>query len=39
MEKTVKIVLDTKGGDNGAAVMVKGAKLALEKFSNLSFCW
>ena len=37
MEKTVKIVLDTKGGDNGAAVMVKGAKLALEKFSNLSF--
>ena len=32
----VKIVIDTKGGDNGAAVMVKGACRALEKFENLS---
>ena len=32
---TVKIVIDTKGGDNGAAVMVKGAALALEKYPEL----
>lgn len=36
MEKTLKIVIDTKGGDNGAAVMVKGAAMALEKFPELS---
>ena len=36
MEK-VKILIDTKGGDNGAAVMIKGAALALEKFGALSF--
>ena len=32
----VKIAIDTRGGDNGASVMVKGAALALEKFENLS---
>lgn len=31
----VKIVIDTKGGDNGATAMVKGAALALEKFEQL----
>ena len=31
----IKIVIDTKGGDNGASVMVKGACRALEKFENL----
>ena len=30
-----KIVIDTKGGDKGAAVMVKGAAKALEIFG---FC-
>ena len=30
-----KIVIDTKGGDNGSSVMIKGAALALEKFSQL----
>ena len=33
---TTKILIDTKGGDNGAAVMVKGAGEALMKFSELS---
>ena len=32
----VKILIDTKGGDNGAAVMIGGTKAALEKFSELS---
>lgn len=32
----VKILIDTKGGDNGAAVMVKGACEALVKFEELS---
>ncbi len=32
----VKILIDTKGGDNGASVMVLGAKEALLKFSELS---
>ena len=32
----VKILIDTKGGDNGAAVMIGGAALALEKFSELA---
>ena len=32
----VKIVIDTKGGDNGASVLIKGAAQALEKFENLS---
>lgn len=36
MEK-VKILIDTKGGDNGASVMIKGAALALEKFDALSY--
>ena len=36
MEKYVKIVIDTKGGDKGAAVVIKGASLALEKYANLS---
>lgn len=31
-----KIVIDTKGGDKGAAVMVKGAAKALEKYTQLS---
>lgn len=31
----IKLLIDTKGGDNGAAVMVKGAKNALEKFDEL----
>ena len=31
----VKIVIDTKGGDKGPSVMIKGAKLALEKFEKL----
>ena len=32
----IKIVIDTKGGDKGAATMIKGAALALEKFDELS---
>lgn len=32
----IKIVIDTKGGDKGPAVVVKGAALALEKYENLS---
>ena len=36
MEK-VKILIDTKGGDNGAAAMIKGAALALEKFDALNY--
>ena len=35
MEQTFKIVIDTKGGDNGSSVMVKGATLALERFPRL----
>ena len=31
----IKIVIDTKGNDNGAAVMIKGAAMALEKFPML----
>ena len=31
----IKLLIDTKGGDNGAAVMVKGACDALEKFEEL----
>lgn len=31
----IKLLIDTKGGDNGAAVMIKGAKNALEKFDAL----
>lgn len=30
-----KIIIDTKGGDNGAAVMIKGAGDALKKFGEL----
>lgn len=30
-----KIVIDTKGGDNGAEVIIKGAAAALEKFPQL----
>lgn len=33
---TVTLLIDTKGGDNGAAVMVKGAIAALKKFDVLS---
>ena len=32
----VKLLIDTKGGDNGAAVMIKGASEALKKFDELS---
>lgn len=32
----VKLLIDTKGGDNGAAVMIKGAGIALKKFEELS---
>lgn len=32
----IKIVIDTKGGDKGPSVMIKGAGLALEKYDNLS---
>lgn len=32
----VKLLIDTKGGDNGAAVMIKGAGEALAKFAELS---
>lgn len=32
----IKIVIDTKGSDNGAAVMIKGACEALKEFDNLS---
>ena len=35
MNKTITVVIDTKGGDNGAEVMVKGAAAALEKFDQL----
>ena len=31
----VKLLIDTKGGDNGAAVMIKGAGEALQKFDTL----
>ena len=34
MEK-IKIVIDTKGNDNGETVMIKGAFMALEKFPEL----
>ena len=36
MEKYVKIVIDTKGGDNGYTAMVKGAVMALEKHEKLA---
>lgn len=32
----IRIVIDTKGGDNGAAVMVKGAAQALEQYPQLA---
>lgn len=32
----IKIVIDTKGGDNGPSAMIDGAALALEKYENLS---
>ena len=32
----IKIVVDTKGGDKGPSVMIKGASLALEKYEGLS---
>ena len=31
----IKLLIDTKGGDNGACVMVKGACDALSKFEEL----
>ena len=36
MEKQYKIVIDTKGADKGPEMMIKGAILALEKYSELS---
>ena len=35
--ETVKILIDTRGGDNGASVMIKGAAEALAKFEDLAF--
>lgn len=35
--ESIRIVIDTKGGDNGAAAMVLGASLAQQRFENLSF--
>ena len=32
----IKIVIDTKGGDKGPSVIIKGAQQALEKYENLS---
>ena len=37
MKNTYKIILDTKGCDNGPAVLIKGAATALEKFEELSY--
>lgn len=37
MEKIVKIVLDTRGGDNGPEVLIEGAAAALEKFPQLFY--
>ena len=37
MKDTYKIILDTKGGDNGPEVLIKGAAIALEKFDSLSY--
>lgn len=33
----IKIVIDTKGGDNGASTFIRGAAQALEKFDAISF--
>ena len=38
MEKTYKIVIDTKGSDKGQEMMVRGAVMALEKHSSLAVC-
>ncbi|MBE6667242.1 MAG: hypothetical protein E7607_02905 [Ruminococcaceae bacterium] len=37
MANTYKIILDTKGGDNGPEVLIKGAAIALKKFDSLSY--
>lgn len=37
MNKLTKIVIDTKGNDNGASVIINGAAKALEKFPQLAF--
>ena len=37
MQNTYKIVLDTKGCDNGPEILIKGAAMALEKFEELSY--
>ena len=34
----LKVVLDTEGSDKGAAMVVKGAALALEKYPKLAVC-
>lgn len=36
MEKLVKVVIDTKGGDKGPESMIQGAVMALEKFPEIS---
>ena len=36
MNKTYKIAIDTKGADKGAAMIIKGAVMALEKHEELS---
>lgn len=33
----IKIVIDTKGGDNGASAFIRGAAQALEKFDEIGF--
>lgn len=35
MDKLIKIVIDTNGSDQGPAVIIRGAGMALEKFPNL----
>ena len=35
--KMTKIVIDTKGADNGARTVIKGVKLALDKFPDVSY--
>ena len=37
MNKKTKILIDTKGGDNGASVMIKGSAEALKKFLQLEY--
>lgn len=38
MEKRTKIVIDTKGADKGAEMMIKGAAMALSEYPTLELC-